>query len=218
MTTPAPVMSTEQAMLRFLVAARSPGVPSTSSTRRQILETAIRLFAEDGYAASSMRIIADACGIRAPSIYEYFGGKPELLIAAMTEVLADFQAFIRQVVDLDLPPEQQLEQIVRQHVNWQVSFAERAGAWDSLAAAHTLEKHLEADQVEVFNGQRQLYLDVVTSLVAEAFPGPHPVLRSRALLTLCDRTTAWAESTETPTDQLADQAWALGSAALRTSL
>ncbi|MEU0265060.1 TetR/AcrR family transcriptional regulator [Nocardioides sp. NPDC006303] len=214
MTTAPQVTSTDQALLRFLVAAKPSQLEGSGTTRRQILETSIRLFAEDGYAASSMRIIADACGIRAPSIYEHFGSKPELLIAAMTEVLSDFQTFIRQVIDIDLPHAEQLEHIIKQHATWQVKFAERAGAWDSLAAAHTLEKHLDPEQVERFNGLRQLYLDVVTSLVAEAFPGNHPVLRARALMSLCDRTTSWAEDSSAPVERLADQAWVLAQAVL----
>ncbi|MFW9927375.1 MAG: TetR/AcrR family transcriptional regulator [Candidatus Thorarchaeota archaeon] len=48
------------------------------STRKQILESAYKLFVERGYRGSSMRDIAEDAGIRAASIYNHFNGKESI--------------------------------------------------------------------------------------------------------------------------------------------
>lgn len=55
------------------------------STRDIILEEALNLFAQKGYAAISMRDIASAVGIKASSIYYYFKGKDELFSALIQQ-------------------------------------------------------------------------------------------------------------------------------------
>jgi AcrR family transcriptional regulator len=49
------------------------------ATRDQILQHAARLFRHQGYAATTLRQIADAAGIKAGSIYYHFGSKDEIL-------------------------------------------------------------------------------------------------------------------------------------------
>lgn len=49
------------------------------ATRDQILAQAARLFRQHGYAATTLRQIADAAGIKAGSIYYHFDSKEEIL-------------------------------------------------------------------------------------------------------------------------------------------
>lgn len=50
-----------------------------SDTRQQILSVAARLFAKNGITATSMREIADGCGIKAGSLYYHFKSKDEIV-------------------------------------------------------------------------------------------------------------------------------------------
>jgi AcrR family transcriptional regulator len=52
-------------------------------TRQQILETAQRLFAEIGYDATSLQMIADELGLTKAAVYYYFQAKSDLLDEAM---------------------------------------------------------------------------------------------------------------------------------------
>lgn len=52
-----------------------------ASARDRILEAALELFATQGYAGASMREIANAVGMRAPSLYNHFKGKEAILTA-----------------------------------------------------------------------------------------------------------------------------------------
>jgi AcrR family transcriptional regulator len=49
-----------------------------SESRQQILDAALGLFAQKGYATTTIREIVDAVGITAPSLYYYFGSKEGL--------------------------------------------------------------------------------------------------------------------------------------------
>lgn len=49
------------------------------STKRKILKTALDMFSQQGYEATSVSQIADAVGIRKASVYSHFGSKQEIL-------------------------------------------------------------------------------------------------------------------------------------------
>ena len=49
------------------------------STKEKILETALALFAENGYNGTSMEQIAQDVGIKTPSLYKHFKGKADIL-------------------------------------------------------------------------------------------------------------------------------------------
>ncbi len=48
-------------------------------TKEKILLSAIDLFSANGFPDTSMRQIADACGIKSPSIYNHFSSKDDIL-------------------------------------------------------------------------------------------------------------------------------------------
>lgn len=49
------------------------------NTKQEILEAALDLFSVQGFEATSMQQIAEAVGIRKPSLYSHFAGKQEIL-------------------------------------------------------------------------------------------------------------------------------------------
>jgi AcrR family transcriptional regulator len=49
----------------------------------RVLDVALRMFADESYAAVSMRRLADALDIQAPSIYSHFTSKSDLLTAGV---------------------------------------------------------------------------------------------------------------------------------------
>jgi len=54
-------------------------LPEAAEGRALILDTAARLFRQDGYAATSLRDIATACGMKAGSLYYHFASKDEII-------------------------------------------------------------------------------------------------------------------------------------------
>jgi AcrR family transcriptional regulator len=73
-------------MFVYLASAADPEsrLPQLPITRDRILDTAEALFAERGFAATTVRDIAAAIGLTAASLYNHFAGK-EALYAAVLE-------------------------------------------------------------------------------------------------------------------------------------
>jgi AcrR family transcriptional regulator len=63
--------------------AESPGTvvrtPKSEATRNLIVETALRLFQENGYAKTTMRAIAKEAGVSVGNAYYYFSSKEQLV-------------------------------------------------------------------------------------------------------------------------------------------
>lgn len=72
--------------------AQPPAPDPEVHTRRRLLEAAVQIFDRKGYAAASVREIADAAGVTKPVLYYHFGSKEGLLVTVLTQALHDFQA------------------------------------------------------------------------------------------------------------------------------
>lgn len=82
---------------------RSAGKPTV---RRELIESEIfshasRLFAERGFAGTSLQDIADAMGITRPAIYYYVKSKDDLLAKLVTEITQGAAAEIRNIAQDD---------------------------------------------------------------------------------------------------------------------
>ena len=73
--------------------------------RRQILTHATRLFAEHGYDGTSVQQIADAVGIRKPSLLYHFHSKDELREQVIAEMLAHWNALLPSLLLRSAPEE-----------------------------------------------------------------------------------------------------------------
>lgn len=62
---------------------RKKNINPSADTRETLLRLAARSFATQGYAATTMRFIADQAGIEAASIYYHFSSKEELVDVVM---------------------------------------------------------------------------------------------------------------------------------------
>ena len=76
--------------------AKSPSSRAVQAERtsQQILETARRLFAELGYDATSLQMIADEIGLTKAAVYYHFRAKSELLRAIMLPGVQRLEALL----------------------------------------------------------------------------------------------------------------------------
>lgn len=100
-----------------------PGM-ATNDTRGRILEAALGLFAERGYAGTSIRDIAGAVGIQSATLYGHFPSK-EHILAELAE--AGHEAHRRRLADAmagaGADPVDQLAALVHAHVVFHAEFA-----------------------------------------------------------------------------------------------
>jgi TetR/AcrR family transcriptional regulator, cholesterol catabolism regulator len=80
--------------------------------RREVIDSAAKLFAERGYDGTSMSELTAATGLAAGGLYHYIEGKDDLLIAICDELLEPILARAREIVAADAPPVEQLRELV----------------------------------------------------------------------------------------------------------
>ena len=89
-------------------------------TADAIAEKATGLIATHGFAAVSMRMIAEAVGVKPGALYNHYDGKQALVVAVMTRHLTRlFQAW--SDVDVPEPPASALATFARFHVRYHLT-------------------------------------------------------------------------------------------------
>ena len=73
----------------------------SSTTKREILNATIRIYGENGYAATTLVDVARIAGVTPATVYHHFGSKDDLLAAAIGEVEERIVAAYEQEIDYD---------------------------------------------------------------------------------------------------------------------
>lgn len=90
---------------------------ATLSTRQNIRQTAEKLFRERGYAAIGMRELAKEVGIEAPSIYNHYKGKDDILREICFEIADKFFAAFEEAEKTDEKPSKKIKAVIKAHIN-----------------------------------------------------------------------------------------------------
>src|SRR5918998_2561138 len=88
------------------------------SRRTDVRDAALTLFAERGYHGTSMKDIAAAVGMRAPSLYNHVGAKQELLVEIVERTLVDLQRLHAEAVGSTRDVAEALRRAVEAHVRY----------------------------------------------------------------------------------------------------
>ena len=90
-----------------------PRAPGFEAQREDILAASARLFAEQGFSATSMNQVAEACGVSKPTLYHYFKDKQQLLAQICDAHVHGLLALVREVQAQALAPEPELRALIQ---------------------------------------------------------------------------------------------------------
>src|SRR5437879_12895076 len=104
-----------------------PADPERCARRREeILEAAVRLFAEHGFPDTAMQVLADTLGVGKGTLYRYFPSKQVLFLAAVDRVMLKLrEAVDASIADVDDPLEQ-IRRAIHTYLNYVVAHPELA--------------------------------------------------------------------------------------------
>jgi AcrR family transcriptional regulator len=189
---------------------------AASTTRRELVENelyehATRLFAERGFAGTSLQDIADALGITRPALYHYVKSKDEVLAKLVTEVtngpLDELTALVGRP---ELDPVDMLRGVV------EVLVRRRATQPERFRLLIRSEAELPEGLTSAYDESRRAVLKTIAGVVergirAGQFRPVDARVAALGLLGMCNWVAWWfhpggRDSTETVTEQLADMA------------
>jgi AcrR family transcriptional regulator len=89
--------------------------------RAQLLRTAVPLFAERGYHATSMNDVAEAAGVTKPVLYQHFSSKRELFVELLADIGSELRDTIAKATADAEGPRQQIEDGFRAYFDYVAS-------------------------------------------------------------------------------------------------
>lgn len=194
----------------------APRAGRVSTARRELVENelfehATRLFAERGFAGTSLQDIADAMGITRPALYYYVKSKDELLAKLVTEVTnGPLDELTALVARDDLDPVGKLRGIV------EVIVGRRATQPARFRLLIRSEADLPDELTAAYDESRRAVLRTVAGVIEEGaragrFRPVDPRVAALGVLGMCNWVAWWfrpggRDSVEAVTDQLVDMA------------
>lgn len=166
--------------------------PSPRRNRdEEILDAAIQVFSQKGYAAASLQDVADAVGLLKGSLYHYISSKESLLYRIFQESHEEGSALMAAVDDLGLSPDAKLREFVRRLTLFYEQNRERAslyfGEW----------RHLTGEDLQTVMKQRREFELYVRQIIIDAHergltnPDLDVKLATRYILTAVNGVILW---------------------------
>ena len=132
-----------------------------SKTKASILVKALPLIAQYGYAAVSMRMIADAVGVNVGALYNHVPSKQKILVLLMSDHMDGLLAAWDEVDTEGMTPVQKLECFVRFHISYNITRA------DDVFISFMELRSLEPEGHKQIGKKRRAYEDVVRKIIRE---------------------------------------------------
>jgi AcrR family transcriptional regulator len=160
--------------------AMSKAVKNKSSKKDFILEKASALFREKGFAATSMRDLAEAVGIEAASLYNHIQSKSEILQEIISRTANDCNVHMDGIEDPGMESIRKIESLIRFHVRMMLNrfndYYVMVNEWI----------HLSEPFFSEFAATRRRYVQKMEAILKRGVDGGEmkPVLPYVAMLTI----------------------------------
>ena len=168
--------------------ARKTGSHS-ETTRPLVREAALKLFAQHGYAAVSMRQIAAQVGVQAGALYLYTPDKQTLLFQLMRDHMEEvLQAWADQTKEGS--PLERLETFARFHIQFHLDRP------DAVFIAYMELRNLEPENFAIIEGLRRAYENELGAILQDGhdsddFRVPDIKLATMAIIVMLTGVNTW---------------------------
>ena len=159
--------------------------------QKTIIDAARQEFVERGYAAVSIRDIAQRAGMSMSALYHYYPGKQDLLLAILDDgVDAFFAACAQALADASDDPAEQLEAVVEATVRFRVQHPAKS------SITLTEERSLEPENLKRYRERTarctsQFQEIIEAGVHAGLFHTPYPDDARRGIIAMCNAIAQW---------------------------
>lgn len=181
-------------MPKLLVPKRLPRERVTA----RIIDAAVALFTERGFAATTMQDVAAAVGMTAPALYYYFDSKQRLLFEVIELKLERFAELLEaDVARGEADPAAALASFVRVHLAFQLSDPAGARIYNAmfLGPGDLLAALTPRQRAEILRFQRRVRDRLVAILeqgvAAGSFRVPDLTVTAMAILAMGEYAVSW---------------------------
>ncbi|WP_257446725.1 TetR/AcrR family transcriptional regulator [Archangium lipolyticum] len=175
--------------------AQKATLPATvpNGTRRRILETALRLFASEGFHGTSIRDVAKELELQPSALYSHFPSK-EHILAELVQIghEAHHEALRGALLNAGTEPAEQVRALVRVHTRLHATHPQLAVVVNE--EIHALPPELAAPAMALRNQSAAFLREVIERGVAMGrFSPPHTVATAAAISAMGVRLPYWYE-------------------------
>ncbi len=154
---------------------------NNTTKKEAVLEKAALLFKTKGYSAASMRELAIALGVEAPSLYNYIGSKTELLHSICFKIANEFFVNLKKVENSTDSSIAKIESIIRFHIQTTLS------RFNEVYVANHEWKHLKEPFFSEFlnfrrNYEKRLIILIETGIEKNEIKNLHPYVTVLTIL------------------------------------
>ncbi|BCJ85443.1 TetR/AcrR family transcriptional regulator [Effusibacillus dendaii] len=156
-----------------------------------LLQVAVGLFEEKGYARTSVQDIVSAAGVTKGAFYHYFTGKEDVLMALHEQYINGLLAKSTAVTDSTMHPTEKLSRLM------EILLGEIAHYGAYAKVFFTEKHHLHPDHLQHIRVKRDAYAKLFEDVMREGmetgeFRGDlDPVIASLGILGICNWTYQW---------------------------
>jgi TetR/AcrR family transcriptional regulator, cholesterol catabolism regulator len=129
--------------------------------RQEVIEAAVRVFHQKGYASASIQDVAAEVGVLKGSLYHYIDSKEDLLARIFEDSAGHFTTMLDEASGLDAPPVERLRSFAYACSLWYLQNIER------VAIYATEWKHLTGKRRKTVMGIRADYEKRLAGLIVE---------------------------------------------------
>jgi AcrR family transcriptional regulator len=170
--------------------------------RRQLLDTAVTVFAERGYHATSMNDVAEAAGVTKPVLYQHFSSKRDLFLELLSDIGEELRDTIAKATADAAGPRQQIEQGFRAYFRF---VGEHTDSFRVLFGAGARRDPEFASFARA--AEASIAVAIAELIVVDGQPATHRTLLAHSIVGMTEAASRhWlAHDREPDVDTLADQ-------------